>query len=355
MAGQGDIGDLVGIADTISSPPGTITTRPLIPASWQTATPTLVTQSYPAPPAQGDIIGDAPSGTNPDFFVGSFTLQSVSPTLGTGSHSAPAGQGDVSDVFGAPDLAGEAQVGGLAAFSSVTVTLGLGTVTHPADNGDVGDVGGPTTLQGDVNDSNAGVGTLTSWSNGSSTLGLGSIPQPAEHGDIGEMYGLAEGPIGQPVWAAVTVTLVTQATTIPQGQGDIHNPWSWEDAIYFLTSWTYPTFNFDHVTGSSLTYDAPQFPTPGSLTSASNLLSGTFTTNLLTYSNWPAEHIQSSSNVSAGTLVLALITYSNWPAEHIQSASNVLSGTLVLALVNYTNWPAEHIQSASALLGGTLT
>jgi hypothetical protein len=221
MAGNGDIGDVTRLVDTITGAAGAQEASKFT-TPWTAVAPTLTTGSHATPPEQGGLESDGGSGTNPDLYVGSFALASATPTLGVGSVAGPVGKGDVGDVFGAPDLAGEAQVAGLAAFTSGSPTLGLGTVTAPPEHGDIGDTGGPTTLQGDVNDSNQGVSTLTSWSSGTATLSLGSIPQTRSHGDIGEMVGQGEGPIGQVVWQQVADTLtVTNVMPAPQGQGDI--------------------------------------------------------------------------------------------------------------------------------------
>lgn len=358
MAGQGDIDLLVGIADTISSPPGTITTRPLVPASWQVVAPTLTTRSTSAPLPQGGLENDAPKPTDPDYFIGSFTLAVVVPTLGVGSHSAPVGKGDIADVFGAPDLGMDAQAAGLAAFTSGAPTIGLGSVAVPPEHGDIGDTGGPTTLQGDVNDSNQGVSTLTSWSSGTATLGLGSIPQVRSHGDIGEVYGQGEGPIGQVVWQVVAPALATGVTTAPHGSGDVTDPYAWEDAVFYLTSQPYPLQVIEQIAARAaivggLFYNA-LYSYSESIASTVGITGGALTTNLITYSNWPAESIASSSAVTGGTLQLALIVYSNWPAESIAASAAIVGGTLPLSLIVYSNWPAESIASTAGVTGGTL-
>lgn len=321
------------------------------PLAFTSGASSLTTGAHGAPPAQGDVLGD---GGDPDIFLGSFTLQIVAPTLGVAAVPAVTGNGDVGDVFGAPDLAGEAQVAGLIAFSTGTPTLVPTGTTTPAGNGDLGDTGGPTTLQGEPNDSNAGFGTLTSFNSGSPSLGLGSLVQNTAYGDIDDVQGSDSGPIFQAVWYTVAPALVTQQTTTPVGQGDIPNPYSWQDSIFYLTSQPYPLLVGERFTSGGGINIPPQFPTIEHFKSSVLITGGTLTTSLFTYSNWPAEHFKDSALITGGTLVLGLIAYSNWPAEHLQGSALITGGTLVLGLVTYSNWPIEHVQSSGAITGGTL-
>jgi hypothetical protein len=361
MAAQGGIDDVVGIADTIASPVGAVTTRPLIPVAWQSVAPTLTTGSSPTPPAQGGLESDGPKATDPDFYVGSFALASVAPTLGVGSTTTPPGKGDIGDVFGAPDLGMDAQVAGLAAFQNVAPTIGpvSGSYLPPIAHGDVGDTGGPTTLQGDTNDSNAGAGTLTSWSSGTVTLTLGSIPQPRNHGDIGEMYGQGEGPIGQVVWQVAVPTLGVGALVTPTGKGDINDPYAWMDSIAYFTSQPYPIIYSENVSPSCAITGGIMYlgvySYSENMSPSATITGGAFTSSLFVYTNWPAENMSASATITGGSFFLGLVVYSNWPAENMSPSATITGGNFFQGLVTYSNWPAENMSPSCHITGGTFT
>jgi hypothetical protein len=327
--------------------------------AWTVGTPTLTTGAHGTPPAQGDVLGD---GGNPDLFLGSFTLQIVNPTLGVAAVASPTGNGDVGDIFGAPDTAvtieadeGVVQTAGLIAFNTVAPALVPTGTAAPTGNGDLGDTGGPTVDGGQVNDSNAGFSTLTSFSSGSPTLGLGTVTLSGRKGDIDDVQGSDSGPIFQVVWDAAAPTLATQPTTAPVGQGDIPNPYSWQDSVSFLTSRIYPLLQIEQWTENGAFFAFPQFQMIEHFVAAGGFSGGTLTTNLLVYGNWPPENISVSAAFTGGTLPLSLVTYGNWPAENFSVSAGFSGGTIVLALVTYSNWPTEHIQSSGGFAGGTLT
>jgi hypothetical protein len=362
MAGQGDIADVTRIVDTITGSAGAKADSSF-KTTWTVGTPTLGLGTVSHPPAQGGINVDAGNvqGGNPDYFIGSFTLQSVAPTLGVSSLPGQVGSGDLGDVYGDAHLGNDVGKGpaGLVAFSIGAPTLVTQSHAVPGGQGDISTVGGPTTVQGDANDSNAGVGTGVTFAAVAPSLVTQATTTPTEHGDIGEMYGGDSGPIKQLVWNTVAPSLVTQAITTPAGQGDIPNPFSWQDAVFYRTSWPYPIDVVEHLQVNQGGFSAPpQFQAPQlNLTSGGGFSGGTLTSNLVTYSNWPTEHVQAGQmGFTGGTYTLALITYSNWPTEHVQAnQAGFTGGTLVLALVTYSNWPTEHVQSAGGFSGGTLT
>jgi hypothetical protein len=139
------------------------------------------------------------------------------------------------------------------------------------------------------------------------------------------------------------------------GKGDFTDPYTWQDAIFYLTSELYPIISQEAFQAAGLVLPQPFFKDLEDFTVSVAILGGTLTLNLVTYANWPTEHIQSSAAVVGGTLVLGLVTYANWPTEHIQTSVAITGGTLVIGLLTYTNWPTEHIQTSVAITGGTLT
>lgn len=328
------------------------------PNAWNSGTPTLGTGAVGAPQPQGGIAGDAPAPTDPDRFIGSFTLKSVPSALALGTVASPTGKGDVGDIEGFPDLANNSQVKGLAAFTTGAPTLVTQATTTPTGKGDVPDVGMSPTPKNEWNDSAGGTGTLTSWSTaGAPTLGLGTVTHPGTQGDIDAIYSPNEHFAGlNPTWANNTPTMGVGTITLDtDGDGDITDPFAWQDAIFFLTSQLYPLLTIEHVTETAAPLDQPQYTYNEHVLNAIGFLGGTFTTNLLIYSNWPIEHVQEAANFTAGTLILGLVTYGNWPIEHVQEAANFTAGTLVLGLITYSNWPTEHVQEAANLTAGTLT
>jgi hypothetical protein len=363
MAGQGDIADVTRIVDTITGSAGAKADSSF-KTTWTVGTPTLGLGTVSHPPAQGGFNVDAGNvqGGSPDVFVGSFTLQSVAPTLGVASLAAQPGNGDLGDVYGDAHLGNDIGKGpaGLVAFSVGAPTLVTQSHAVPGGQGDISTVGGPTTVQGDVNDSNAGVGTGVTFAAVAPSLVTQATTTPTEHGDIGEMYGSDSGPIKQLVWNTVAPSLVTQAITTPGGQGDIPDPYTWQDAVFYLTSQIYPIDVVEHFTAlQGAMTDQPQYSYFEHLApQQAAITGGTLTLSLIVYSNWPAEHVQmQQAAMTGGTYTLGLITYSNWPAEHVQmQQAAIIGGTYVLGLVTYSNWPAEHVQAQQAqLTGGTLT
>lgn len=364
MAAKGDIDDVGGVADTIASPPGTISTRPLTWLAWIVGTPTLGLGTVAAPSPQGGITADAPQPTDPDRFLGSFTLQSGAPTLGLGSVAGPSGRGDVADVFGTPDTSTEAPVnfktGGLSAFAPGGPVLTPGSHAAPTGRGDVGDVYAPENVIG-AEPIPAG---LETWTQGGPALGLGSLPPVQPRGDISNVEDPAgEGIVFQVVWQTGTPSLGVGSLPAVTGAGDITNPYSWQDTVLYQTSWTYPVEMLDAISQAAFNLSGGTlrllvgFDTEA-LGLAFSLTSGDLHTGLVIYANWPAEAIGEAFNLISGTLVVTVgyISYNNWPAEGLSEAFNLVNGTLVVTVgyISYNNWPAEGISEAFNLTGGTL-
>lgn len=323
--------------------------------AWSAVTSALTTGSHGTPPAQGGLNAD---GGDPDRYLGSFTLQVVTPTLGLASLAAVPSHGDLGDVYGAPDTSDPLQISGLVGWSVGTPTLTTGSHATPAGHGDIADVGGASTISGAVNDTSSGVGSLTSWNGSTPTLGTGTLPALRKRGDIGEMYGQGEGPIGQLVWDAVTPSLATQATTTPHGGGDIPNPYSWQDSVFYLTSRIYPVVDLEHFSMSMAILHQPT--TDDLLDHLKTSLAwtaGTLNSALVTYTFGAIEHITVGPYTwTAGTLTLGLIDYHNGAVEHMTLSNYAwTAGTLVVGLIVYSDWPTEHISTSFAWTGGTLT
>lgn len=176
------------------------------------------------------------------------------------------------------------------------------------------------------------------------------------------MYGQGEGPIGQVVWQVAAPTLMTATTVTPSGNGDITDPYAWQDVVLYRTSWTYPVEMLDAygeafaTNGGTLRllvgFDTEKIGLTFGLTG------GEMHTGLLTYSNWPAEAIGETFGLISGTLVITTgyVAYNNWPAEKIGETFAMPSGTLVVTVgyITYSNWPAEKIGLTFNLVSGTL-
>lgn len=309
------------------------------PNAWESVSDTLTVGAPAAPAPQGGLEADG-GGKNgdPDYFIGSFTLQSVAPSLALGTVGTPAASGDVDAVYAVDDQQGST----LSSWSAVPPALATQVIEAPSGEGPIQD---PRT-----------------WESAAPSLGVGALPAFPANGDVGEMYGWVEGEIRQFVWAQVAPTLGLGAIAPPTGESDIPNPFAWQDAVFFLTSQPYPlviteafseanallsgVLEVEHYTGPAETFSAGFV-----------LLSGTFFTGMVPYSNWPPETFSEAGSLTAGTLIVqggGVVTYSNWPPETFSEAATLTSGTLFLGLIQYTNWPAETFSQAGALTGGTL-
>jgi hypothetical protein len=179
------------------------------------------------------------------------------------------------------------------------------------------------------------------------------------------MYGLGEGPIGQVVWQIATPSLGTGTLTTPHGNGDITDPYAWQDVVLYLTSWTYPLTPADNNTqipGATTGHmELALYRIPmENYTGGMALVSGHMDPSLIVYTFWPAENYsQTGMALNSGDMHLALIVYTFWPAEnYTQGAMALSSGSLVVAAgyINYTNWPAEnYTQGQMSLISGTLS
>lgn len=227
MAAKGDIGDVGGVADTISSPPGTLVKPPSL-ITWTNGTPTLGVGSIAAPSHQGGLNADGGGGNggDPDTYVGLFTFQATASSLGTGTHVQPSGRGDVVDIFGTPDISVSPpqQVAGFTSWAPATPSLVAGSLATPKGQGDVGQVGVSPTPPNEWNDSAQGAGTLTSWSSGTPTITVGSVASAKDQGDIDAIYSPTEHWAGvNSSWNTATPTLGVGSVALPHGQGSITN------------------------------------------------------------------------------------------------------------------------------------
>lgn len=291
------------------------------PNAWTDDAPTLGVGSVAAPQPQGDIVLDAPSPTDPDFYFGSFTLQAVVASLGVAAVTMTGGMGQPES----PET-----------WAAATPTLGVGSIATPPE-------------QGEIMDPNA-------WGSAAPSLGVGALPAVPALGDVGDLYAPNELFAGvMETWALGAVTLGVGAVTAVTGQGDVTDPWTWQDSVFLLTSQLYPLVSIEHFSAAAMVLPQPFFSDFEHLTANAAIAGGTLTTSLITYGNWPAEHVQTSVAITGGTIALGLLTYANWPAEHIQTGAAITGGTLAVGLVNYTNWPAEHVQTSAVITGGTLT
>jgi hypothetical protein len=288
------------------------------PTAWQTGGTPLVPGSTTTPPAQGDLNTD---GGNPDLFVGSFTLRIVTPTLGVAALPATTGQGQPEDA---------------QTWNAVTPTLVTQATIAP---------GG----LGEITDPNA-------FNAVTPTLGVGALPAVPKQGDIGDLYAPNEVFRGiMSAWAAGGPALTVGVITTPAGQGDFVDPWTWQDAVFYLTSQIYPVVVVETFKSSALVIRAPQVQNPAdTFKSSFALVSGTLASSLKTYTNGAVEAIKSTGAFTGGTLVNGLRTYTNGAVEAIKSTGAFTGGTLVNGLITYTNWPTESIRSTAAFTGGTL-
>lgn len=332
------------------------------PNAWNSGTPTLGTGAVGAPQPQGGIAGDAPAPTDPDRFIGSFTLKSVPSALGLGSVASPTGKGDVGDIEGFPDLANNSQVKGLAAFTTGAPTLVTQAHATPATHGDVGDVGTSPTPKADWPDSAAGAGTLIAWNTAASpTLGLGTVTHPGTQGDIDAIYSPNEHFAGvNPTWSPATPTLALGTVTVTvNGGGDITDPFSWQDAVFFLTSQPYPLLDTDNVTPHGLVIAGDFYvgliSPHDNMTVGGALTGGLFFGALFSYTNWPRENMSEAGAITGGSLTLGLFVYTNGLRENVTAAGAITGGNFFLGLVTYTNWPQENVTLAGTLTGGSLT
>jgi hypothetical protein len=132
------------------------------------------------------------------------------------------------------------------------------------------------------------------------------------------------------------------------------DPYAWMDVLVYLTSRVYPIDVLEWLTSHGQVFEQPQYLYREHVSPTGTLIGGTLTTNLYSYTNWPAEHVSVTGSFSAGTLILGLVSYANWPAEHVSVTGAFSAGTLIVGLVTYTNWPAEHVSVTGAFSGGTL-
>ena len=351
MTGQGGIDDVGGITDTISSPVGTVTTRPLISLTWNKTSATLGLGTIVSSPPEGGLQSDGGTSNDPDQYLAIITVAPSAPTLGLGTINSGTGKGDVGDVYGSPDLSSQdPNVSGLIAWNNTSSTLGLGTSGS----------GNPTYFvarpKGDIPDPET-------FNTAGPTLSVGTITSSPPEGDIQGDYrngtAGAEGAWFIATWAPATPTLgVGTISSSARGKGDITDPYTWQDAIFYFTSEPYPIIYAESVdvagsfTGGDMyrgvSYAESIFP-------AAALTSGQLFSSLVTYTFWPAESFSVAGSFTSGTLTLVLVQYTNWPAEQMSVAGSFTSGTLSLVLVQYTNWPAESINVAAALTGGSLS
>lgn len=338
MAGKGGIDDVGGVADTIASPVGKVTTRPLISLTWTKTSSTLGLGTITSSPPQGGLNADG-HGQDPDQFVGSFTIAPSAPTLGLGTIVSPTGKGDVGDVYGSPDLSSQdPNVSGLIAWNAGAPSLGLGTITSGGPQGPVDD---PETFQDQT--PTLGVGTLVI------TSPKGDIEGDYRNGTAG-----AEGRWFIATWAPATPTLGLGTIAPSTPKGDITDPYAWQDAIFYFTSQLYPLIVTENFLSSGVILFQPQYQYAENILSQASVTGGTLTSSVIVYTNWPAEDFLGAAAITSGTLVDSLVTYSNWPAENFLGAAAITSGTLVDSLVTYSNWPAENFLSAGSVTGGTL-
>lgn len=312
--------------------------------AWSGGAPTIGVGTTSAPAAKGGLEADAPTPTDPDHFIGSFTLRSVPSALGVGTVLAPTGKGDVGDVFGAPDTAQvDQKAAGLAAFSTGAPTLGVGSVAAAARKGQEEDP--------------------QAWATGGVPLGVGVLPAVKPQGDITNVEQQTQGTIGQVVWQTGSATLGVGTVAPVTGRGDVTDPFAWQDTILYRTSWTYPVLSIDNytqqhaLTAGFFAPDLIQFK--DNFTPGLSLTSGDMHLGLLTYTNWPAENFsQGQMTLTSGDMHLGLIIYSNYkPESYSQTGLTLFSGSLVVTTgyINYTNWPAEnYTQTGLHLTGGSL-
>jgi hypothetical protein len=355
MAAKGGIDDVGGIADTISSPVGTVTTRPLISLTWNKTSATLGLGTVVSSPPKGGLNADGPHG-DPDIYVGILAVQPQAPTLGLGTILSPTGKGDVGDVYGSPDLASQdPTVAGLIAWNVTSATLSV------ASGGSGGGTLVTMTPKGVIPDPNT-------WNNGGSALGLGTISSVTGKGDIEGDYrngtAGAEGNWFIATWNGTTPTIGLGTLTSVTGKGDITDPYAWEDAVFFFTSQTYPVVSIDNFTeGLTLTggfFEPDLVSYTEDFTLGLTLTGGNIHLALIIYSNWPPENFSlQQPMLTSGSLVITTgyVVYSNWPPENFTEGLSLTGGSLVVAAgyINYTNWTPENFTLGLTLTGGSLT
>lgn len=340
------------------------------PNAWTSGASTLGVGSTTTPNTIGGLNADAGGGNNgdPDTYLGSFTLKAVPSSLGVGTVAAPTGRGDVVDVYGTPDVSVEPpqQVAGLIAFTTGAGTIGpvSGSFLPPIAHGDVGDVGMSPTPPNEWNDSAQGAGTLIAWSSGASTLSTGSIPQVRTRGDIDAIYSPNEHFAGvNPTWSPGTPTLGLGTVIVDtDGEGDITDPFAWQDTVLYLTSWTYPVVTIENFTPGEALVSA--FFQPDLITEAENftpslaLTGGNIHLALVSYNNYPPENYTTAFAMTGGSLTITTgyVVYSNWPPENYTLGEALTGGSLTVTTgyIVYTNWPPENYTLGLALTGGSL-
>ncbi len=353
MSGKGGIDDVGGVADTIASPVGKVTTRPLISLTWTKTSSTLGLGTITSSPPQGGLNADGHTGQDPDQFVGSFTIAPSAPTLGLGTIVSPTGKGDVGDVYGSPDLSSQdPNVSGLIAWDMTTPTLSVGT-----NSGSGGGTLTVLTPKGIIPDPDT-------WNNGGPALGVGTISSSGGKGDIEGDYrngtAGAEGRWFIATWAPETPTLGLGTIAPVTGKGPITDPYAWEDAIFFLTSQPYPIVVVEGTAQSGISQGGsinqqPQYAYEEGFSDVAAITSGALILGLITYTNGLPDGFSDVAAITSGALILGLITYTNGLPEGFSDVAAITSGTLTLGLIQYTNWPAEGIKDTAAITGGTLS
>lgn len=316
--------------------------------SWAGGGISLAPAATTSQPAKGDITGDAPAAQDPDQLLGSLTWTHGGALIGTSSFATPQpGRGDIStDNQFSP---GSKAIPETWAAGGPALTPGA-LASSPA-HGDIGDEyqpGEPTT-PGQIS------GGIT-WTTGGVPIAAGATTHNAGKGDITGDYGRTELWQEIATWAAGS-GLTPGALTPTTGKGDFPDPNTWQDVILYRTSKIYPLVVIENMANAISQIASPAFMYTEHIRNVGSLFdTGTLYLGLVTYSNWPIEHMQESGSISSGSLTVPTppVIYSNWPAENMQEAGSIASGTFYLGLITYMNWPAEHMQNAASITGGTL-
>lgn len=322
------------------------------PWTWASGGQGLTPAPTTTPATKGDITAVGPTPRDPDQLVGpgagGITFSPAASSLVPGVAAPKKARGDL--TTDAQFNPGSKAIPNT--FASGGTPLVPGAFTTPQKG--QGDI--MLTYEGADGQKQTVFGEIT-WATG----GLALIPGVTTHnpgkGDITGDYGKTELWQEIATWAAGGLALVPGTLPVPTGKGDFPDPNTWQDLTIFRTSQLYPLLFVDHMSEATTTPDSTAYQYTEHMQEGGFIFgTGILYLGLVTYSNWPIEHMQETASFSSGSLTVPTPPhiYSNWPAEHMQESASTTGGTLYLGLITYSNWPAEHLQESASFTGGTL-